>query len=398
MDSRELRERVFKAQTDENVLNEFIAEWEPFILNVASNVAERRITREDEEWTVAWSSFYEAIKRYTADRGDFKNYAEILVRKRVLDYTMFIEQNRGDISKSKKKKSKKRTSVNTFYSPESDYERPGKRKAKNKEYTPLDSEDEEFEENHRMVSERRRNRLARKKRSRKKAILISLLILLAAICVALAFFMPYTTYHVESDASVSYTTNILGKVIDEKAGNKEGKIILSAVNAYHKDIDVVLEETIMEMIKQEFVSEDEDNPISLYATGRGKEKANRKLEGLELRMNKEWEEMVEEARDEQLDDQKKQKDKEELNKEKEKEKDSHNKRRDNQNSSGDGNNSRTETPQDPASPPVNPAPTPQPPKPKPAPTPKPNPSPAPKPNPSPQPSPSPSPQPEEPTE
>ena len=54
MDTR-LKERVLKAQTDENELNSFIAEWEPFILDVASNVAERIITRQDEEWTVARS-------------------------------------------------------------------------------------------------------------------------------------------------------------------------------------------------------------------------------------------------------------------------------------------------------------------------------------------------------
>ena len=84
MDTR-LKERVLKAQTDENELNSFIAEWEPFILDVASNIAERMITRQDEEWIVAWSSFYEAIKRYTEDRGDFKHYAEILVRKKILN-------------------------------------------------------------------------------------------------------------------------------------------------------------------------------------------------------------------------------------------------------------------------------------------------------------------------
>ena len=107
--------------------------------------------------------------------------------------------------------------------------------------------------------------------------------------------MPYTIYHIKSEASVAYTTNILGKVIDENASNKEGKMVISAVDAHNKDIDDVLEKTIKEMIKQGFVSEDEDHPISLYATGAGKEKANEKLEGLELRINKQWEDMLEEA-------------------------------------------------------------------------------------------------------
>ena len=288
MDTR-LKERVLKAQTDENELNSFIAEWEPFILDVASNVAERMITRQDEEWTVAWSSFYEAIKRYTEDRGDFKHYAEILVRKRVLDYTMFLEQSGADISKVRKKKSKERKTG--FYSPESAYEAPS-RKSRTliqefDDEDDFDDDDRYDDDDHesydvygddrgrssrgkRNARNRRNQNLARREKRRKnrrKAIIIFAAVVVAAACALLAMFMPYTVYHVKSEASVAYTTNILGKVIDENASNKEGKMVISAVDAHNKDIDDVLEKTIKEMIKQGFVSEDEDHPISLYATG-----------------------------------------------------------------------------------------------------------------------------------
>ncbi len=330
MDSRQIRENVLEAQRDENVLNEFIEKWEPFILDVASGVAERRITKMDEEWTVAWSSFYEAIKRYTEERGDFKHYAEILVRKRVLDYTMFLEQNRADISKARKKMNKERKTG--FYSPESEYEAPMKRhtivKDEEPEYDDDDYEepyDEDYSDDYddepisrkkstRAKSERRKNR-ERKKRIKKKVLLAALITVILGISAVAAMFMPYTTYHVESDASVAYTTNILGRVIDEKAGNKEGKMVISAVDAYNKNIDVVLDKTITEMIKQDFVSEDEDDPINLYATGRGKKKANDDLEGLELRINKEWKDMLEKAHRERIEEEKKkQKEKEEKEK------------------------------------------------------------------------------------
>lgn len=345
MDTR-LKERVLKAQTDENELNSFIAEWEPFILDVASNVAERMITRQDEEWTVAWSSFYEAIKRYTEDRGDFKHYAEILVRKRVLDYTMFLEQSGADISKVRKKKSKERKTG--FYSPESAYEAPS-RKSRTliqefDDEDDFDDDDRYDDDDHesydvygddrgrssrgkRNARNRRNQNLARREKRRKnrrKAIIIFAAVVVAAACTLLAMFMPYTVYHVKSEASVAYTTNILGKVIDENASNKEGKMVISAVDAHNKDIDDVLEKTIKEMIKQGFVSEDEDHPISLYATGAGKEKANEKLEGLELRINKQWEDMLEEAHKEKEKEEKKKKENEEKNKEREEQEEENN--------------------------------------------------------------------------
>ena len=85
----------------------------------------------------------------TEDRGDFKHYAEILVRKRVLDYTMFLEQSGADISKVRKKKSKERKTG--FYSPESAYEAPSR-----KSRTLIQEFDDEDDFNNAERSEERR--------------------------------------------------------------------------------------------------------------------------------------------------------------------------------------------------------------------------------------------------
>ena len=67
--------RVFvKAQKDNQFLEEFIAEYEVFILHTAHKSAGRYITKTDDQWSIALSAFHEAINSYDFEKGAFLTF------------------------------------------------------------------------------------------------------------------------------------------------------------------------------------------------------------------------------------------------------------------------------------------------------------------------------------
>jgi len=64
-----------------------IQDFLPFIVKTVSTVVKRYITPEnDDEFSIGVHAFYEAAKRYTAERGEFLSFAKIVIRSRVLNF------------------------------------------------------------------------------------------------------------------------------------------------------------------------------------------------------------------------------------------------------------------------------------------------------------------------
>jgi RNA polymerase sigma factor len=75
-----------EAKNNPDSMNELINRYENFILKCASSAARAYVSKSDDEWSIALSAFTEAIKNYSADKGSFLSFAELVIRRRMIDY------------------------------------------------------------------------------------------------------------------------------------------------------------------------------------------------------------------------------------------------------------------------------------------------------------------------
>jgi len=74
------------AKNDENLMNNLIVQYENFILRCASSAARGYISKSDDEWSIALAAFIEAVKNYSSEKGSFLNFAELVIRRRIIDF------------------------------------------------------------------------------------------------------------------------------------------------------------------------------------------------------------------------------------------------------------------------------------------------------------------------
>ncbi len=84
---RKIDENVLLAQKDHQYLEEFIKEYEVFILHTAHKGAGQYITKRDDQWSIAMSAFHEAVKSYDFEKGAFLPFAETVIKRRLYDYS-----------------------------------------------------------------------------------------------------------------------------------------------------------------------------------------------------------------------------------------------------------------------------------------------------------------------
>lgn len=74
------------AKNDVDTMNRLISQYENFILRCASSAVRSYISKSDDEWSIALSAFTEAITNYSAVKGSFLNFAELVIRRRMIDF------------------------------------------------------------------------------------------------------------------------------------------------------------------------------------------------------------------------------------------------------------------------------------------------------------------------
>jgi RNA polymerase sigma factor len=74
------------AKNNIDIMNKLIIQYENFILRCASSASRSYISKSDDEWSIALSAFTEAIKNYSAAKGSFLNFAELVIRRRIIDF------------------------------------------------------------------------------------------------------------------------------------------------------------------------------------------------------------------------------------------------------------------------------------------------------------------------
>lgn len=99
---RDIDNEVMLAQKDKRLYNNLILKNEAFIINSACKSTGKYITKLEDEWSVALCAFDEAVKNYDFDKGSFYSFAELVIKRRLIDYY------------KKQSKIKKEISLDTF--------------------------------------------------------------------------------------------------------------------------------------------------------------------------------------------------------------------------------------------------------------------------------------------
>ncbi len=86
-----------EAKCDEKKLEALIEQSLSYILKCTSVVSRRYITKSDDEWSVALIAFSQAVMEYDPERGSFYSFAEIIIRRRLVDYFRSQERFRAEI-------------------------------------------------------------------------------------------------------------------------------------------------------------------------------------------------------------------------------------------------------------------------------------------------------------
>lgn len=95
---RDIDEKAIAAKTNDVNLEKFIAENEAFIISISSKVTGTFITKTSEQWSIALSSFCEAINSYSYEKGSFYSFAELVLKRRLIDFARSKNKLKNEIS------------------------------------------------------------------------------------------------------------------------------------------------------------------------------------------------------------------------------------------------------------------------------------------------------------
>jgi RNA polymerase sigma factor len=90
---REIDNMVVQVKDDETALEDLVKSQEGFIIKAASRTSKHYITRSDDEWSIALSAFVEAVEKYDLEKGSFMAFAELLIRRRLIDWFRINSRN-----------------------------------------------------------------------------------------------------------------------------------------------------------------------------------------------------------------------------------------------------------------------------------------------------------------
>jgi RNA polymerase sigma factor len=86
-----------EAAQDSRAIDEFIIRNEFFILKTASKISKRYIRKSDDEWSVSMTAFYEALRNYNREKGSFFSFAELIMRRRLIDHFRLQGRFRAEV-------------------------------------------------------------------------------------------------------------------------------------------------------------------------------------------------------------------------------------------------------------------------------------------------------------
>jgi len=83
---REIDELAIKAALDDNLFSKLVEDQKHFIINCAFKTTKKYVRTSDDEWSIALLAFYDAVKSYDESKGGFLPYAELMIKRKLIDY------------------------------------------------------------------------------------------------------------------------------------------------------------------------------------------------------------------------------------------------------------------------------------------------------------------------
>ena len=78
--------RAVAAKESEDQFYHFAQDNRRFIKRCAFFACKRFVSESEDEWSIALIAFYEAVRTYRKDKGSFKSFASMVIRRRLMDY------------------------------------------------------------------------------------------------------------------------------------------------------------------------------------------------------------------------------------------------------------------------------------------------------------------------
>ena len=96
--NKQIQEEVLQAKTDESAFEELVKEFGVHLRQTAYRTVGRYIDESDDEWSVVLLAFHEAVQRYEPDKGTFTAFADMVVKRRLIDEIRRQARRRDEIS------------------------------------------------------------------------------------------------------------------------------------------------------------------------------------------------------------------------------------------------------------------------------------------------------------
>lgn len=93
----EINALAIAAQSDEQALQELISSHQGYILKQASLTSKKYVTTSHDEWSIALQAFAQAIEEYDLEKGHFLSFANLLIRRRLIDFFRGQSKFRAEI-------------------------------------------------------------------------------------------------------------------------------------------------------------------------------------------------------------------------------------------------------------------------------------------------------------
>lgn len=90
-------ENAISAKKSDTDLEEFVKHNEGFIIKTTSNTVGGFITKSSEQWSIAISAFCEAVRSYSVEKGSFLSFAELVIKRRLIDYVKSQSRYKNEI-------------------------------------------------------------------------------------------------------------------------------------------------------------------------------------------------------------------------------------------------------------------------------------------------------------
>ncbi len=93
-----ISEKVALAKTDEMAFESLVRDFELHMKKTAYRTVGRYIDESDDEWSIVLLAFHEAVQRYAPDKGTFTAFADMVIKRRLIDEIRKQVRRRDEIS------------------------------------------------------------------------------------------------------------------------------------------------------------------------------------------------------------------------------------------------------------------------------------------------------------